>query len=173
MFPDKVLRAINTFGCTTFAGVPTVIQHSPPAHEPQSSSYHHCAPFFKQGGACPESVERCELGQQQSSLLCMARPRPQPGFPTYRRTRLAKSSVVLGLPDGQSNESHLSLDDEGRELPAGKPARSRCAVRRSALDTLMIRRNGGEVWRRLGQAGDFACRDDDGYLWVKDELANS
>jgi len=51
--PDKVLRAINTYGCTTFAGVPPVYNPSPALELQVHPVARTAALSSSGGGACP------------------------------------------------------------------------------------------------------------------------
>ncbi len=57
MFPDKVLRAINTYGCTTFAGVPSVYNILLRRSSLRSITLQCLRRFLQAGGAlAPESI---------------------------------------------------------------------------------------------------------------------
>jgi len=56
----------------------------------------------------------------------------------------------------------------GANYRQGKPARSRYVVRQSAQDTLMtLKQRSGSLATAGSRRATFACRDDEGYLWIK------
>jgi long-chain acyl-CoA synthetase len=168
MFPDKVLRAVNTYSCTTFAGVPAVYKILLRRSNLRSIRLPGLRRFLQAGGAlAPESV------QEMSSIVPTAE-----FFVMYGQTeatsrisclppdRLGKKLGSVGLP--LDNLVIRIVDDEGRELAAGQTGEVQ--VRGPSVcsgyfdDPEATERKFGDGWLKTG---DFAYRDDEGYLWIK------
>jgi len=168
MFPDKVLRAINTYGCTTFAGVPAVYNILLRRSNLRSIQLPELRRCLQAGGAlAPASV------REMSSIVPTAE-----FFVMYGQTeatarisyvlpdRLGEKLGSVGLP--MDNLMIRIVGDEGRELPAGQTGEIQ--VRGPSVcsgyfdDREATEKKFGDGWLKTG---DFAYRDDEGYLWIK------
>ena len=168
MFPDKVLRAINTFGCTTFAGVPTVYNILLRRSNLRSIQLPTLRRFLQAGGAlAPESVREMRSIVPTAEFFVMYGQTEATARISYvPPDRLGEKLGSVGLP--MDNLMIRIVDDEGRELPAGQTGEIQ--VRGPSVcfgyfdDPEGTEEKFGDGWLNTG---DFACRDDDGYLWVK------
>jgi acyl-coenzyme A synthetase/AMP-(fatty) acid ligase len=168
MFPDKVLRAIDTFGCTTFAGVPAVYNILLRRSNFRSMQLPALRRFLQAGGAlAPESVREIRgivptaeffvmYGQTEATARISCVP-PQ---------RSTEKLGSVGLP--MDNLMIHIVDDDGRELPAGQTGEIQ--VRGPSVcsgyfdDPEATEQKFADGWLKTG---DFASRDDEGYLWIK------
>ncbi len=168
MFPDKVLQAINAYGCTTFAGVPAVYNILLRRSNLRSIRLPALRRFLQAGGALAnEGVRemRCIVptaeyfvmyGQTEATARISALP----------PDRLVEKVGSVGLP--MDNLVIRIVDDEGRELAPGQTGEIQ--VRGPSVcsgyfdDPEATERKFGGGWLRTG---DIAFRDDEGYLWIK------
>ena len=168
MFPDRVLQAINTYQCTTFAGVPIIYNILLRRSNLKSIPMPGLRRFLQAGGAlAPESV-------QEMSNIC---PRTQ-FFVMYGQTeatarisclpaeRLRDKLGSAGLP--LDNVELRVVDEQGGEVPQGQTGEIQ--VRGPSVcigyldDAEATERKFGGGWLRTG---DYAARDADGFLWIK------
>ncbi len=168
MFPDKVLRSINDYGCTTFAGVPAVYNILLRRSNLRSIPLPRLRRFLQAGGAlAPDSVRQIRnivphaeffvmYGQTEATARIACLPADQ----------VSEKPGSVGLP--LDNLEVRIVDDEGRELPDGQAGEIQ--VRGPSVcsgyfeDPEATRRKFADGWLKTG---DFACRDHDGYLWIK------
>ena len=167
MFPDKVLHAINTYRCTTFAGVPAVYNILLRRSNLRSISLPSLRRFLQAGGALvPENVRE----------MCCTVPTTE-FFVMYGQTEA--TSRISCLPPDRLGEklgsAGLLLDnlavrivgDEGRELPEGQTGEIQ--VRGPSVcsgyfdDPEATKSKFADGWLKTG---DLAYRDGDGYLWI-------
>jgi acyl-CoA synthetase (AMP-forming)/AMP-acid ligase II len=168
MFPDKVLRAINTYGCTTFAGVPSVYNILLRRSNLRSIQLPTLRRFLQAGGAlAPESVrEMCSIVPTAEFFVMYGQTEATARISYVLPDRLDEKLGSVGLP--MDNLMIRIVDDEGRELPAGQTGEIQ--VRGPSVcsgyfdDPKATERKFGDGWLKTG---DFACRDDEGYLWIK------
>ena len=168
MFPDKVLRSINTYGCTTFAGVPTVYNVLLRRSNLISIPLPSLRRFLQAGGAlAPESVQEMRkivptaeffvmYGQTEATARISCLP------PDHLTGKLGSAGLPL------DNLEVRIVDDEGRELPEGQTGEIQ--VRGPSVcsgyfdDPEATARKFVDAWLKTG---DFACRDLEGYLWIR------
>jgi len=167
MFPDKVLRAINLHGCTTFAGVPTVYNILLGRSNFRSIPLPCLRRFLQAGGAlAPKKV------QQMREVVPAAQ-----FFVMYGQTEA--TSRISCLPPQQLEEKLGSagvpldnllvriVDDEGQEVPAGQTGEiwvkgpSICYGYFNDPEETGLKFQEG--WLKTG---DMASMDADGYLWI-------
>jgi acyl-CoA synthetase (AMP-forming)/AMP-acid ligase II len=168
MFPDKVLHAINTYGCTTFAGVPTVYNILLRRSNLRSIPLPGLRRFLQAGAALsPESVrEMCEIVPTAEFFVMYGQTEATARISYLPPDRLREKLGSAGLP--LDNLVVRIVDDEGRELPKGQTGEIQ--VRGPSVcsgyldDREATERKFGNGWLKTG---DFACRDDEGYLWIK------
>lgn len=168
IFPDKVLHAINTYGCTTFAGVPAVYNILLRRSNLRSIPLPTLRRFLQAGGAlASESVREISriaptanffvmYGQTEATARVSALPPDQ----------LEDKLGSVGLP--LENLEIRIVDDEGHELAAGQTGEIQ--VRGPSVcsgyfdDPEATEHKFGGGWLRTG---DLAYRDDEGFLWIQ------
>jgi len=168
MFPDKVLRAINTSGCTTFAGVPAVYNILLRRSNLRSIQLPELRRFLQAGGAlAPESVrEMHNIVPTAEFFVMYGQTEATARISFVQPDRLGEKLGSVGL--SMDNLMIRIVDDEGRELPPGQTGEIK--VRGPSVcsgyfdDREATERKFGDGWLKTG---DFACRDDEGYLWIK------
>jgi acyl-CoA synthetase (AMP-forming)/AMP-acid ligase II len=168
MFPDKVLRAIDTFGCTTFAGVPAVYNILLRRSNFRSMQLTALRRFLQAGGAlAPESVrDICGIAPTAEFFVMYGQTEATARISCVLPDRLSEKLGSVGLP--MDNLMIRIVDDDGRELPAGQTGEIQ--VRGPSVcsgyfdDPEATERKFADGWLKTG---DFACRDDEGYLWIK------
>jgi acyl-CoA synthetase (AMP-forming)/AMP-acid ligase II len=168
MFPDKVLRAINTYGCTTFAGVPSVYKILLRRSNLRSIQLPALRRFLQAGGAlAPESVrEMYSIVPTAEFFVMYGQTEATARISYVLPDRLGEKLGSVGVP--MDNLMIRIVDDEGRELPAGQTGEIQ--VRGPSVcsgyfdDPEATKRKFGDGWLKTG---DFAFRDDEGYLWIK------
>jgi long-chain acyl-CoA synthetase len=168
MFPDKVLRAINTTGCTTFAGVPAVYRILLRRSNLRSIPLPGLKRFLQAGGAlAPESVrEMCSSVPTAEFFIMYGQTEATSRISTLPSRQLGKKIGSVGLP--MDNLVIRIVDGEGHELAAGQTGEiqvsgpSICSGYFDDPDA--TERKFGAGWLKTG---DLACRDDEGYLWIK------
>lgn len=168
MFPDKVLQAINTYGCTSFAGVPTVYNILLRRSHIASMVLPSLRRFLQAGGAlAPENVQAMRnlvptakffvmYGQTEATARVSCLP------PERLDEKLGSAGVPL------DNLVVRIVDDNGKELARGQTGEiqvSGPSVCEGYLDDPeATRRKFDQGWLRTG---DLASRDDEGFLWIK------
>ena len=168
MFPDKVLQAIDKYGCTSFAGVPTVFNILLRRSNIRTLALSSLRRFLQAGGAlAPESVEdlisivpNAELfvmyGQTEATARISCLP-PQ---------RLKEKLGSAGLP--LDNIKVRVVDEDGREIKdrdMGEIQVSGPSVCSGYLDEAEATENKfSNGWLKTG---DLGYRDEDGYLWIQ------
>ena len=168
MFPDKVLHAINEFGCTTFAGVPTVYNVLLRRSNIRRIAMPGLRRFLQAGGA---------LASQRISEMRAAFPSTR-FYVMYGQTeatariscmepeRWEEKPGSVGRP--LDNLTVSIVDEDGNDLPAGQIGELR--VKGPSVcpgywdDPEETRRVHSDGWLRTG---DLARQDDEGYLWIE------
>jgi acyl-CoA synthetase (AMP-forming)/AMP-acid ligase II len=168
MFPDKVLHAINTYACTTFAGVPAVYNILIRRSNLRSIRLPRLRRFLQAGGAlAPESVrEIYSIVPTAEFFVMYGQTEATARISSLPPDRLGEKLGSVGLPmDGLVIRI---VDDEGRELAAGQTGeiqvRGKSVCSGYFDDPEETERKFGGGWLKTG---DFAYRDDDEYLWIK------
>ena len=168
MFPNKVLQAIDKYGCTSFAGVPTVFNILLRRSNIRTLALSSLRRFLQAGGAlAPESVEdlisivpNAEFfvmyGQTEATARISCLP-PQ---------RLKEKLGSAGLP--LDNIKVRVVDEDGREIKdrdMGEIQVSGPSVCSGYLDEAEATENKfSNGWLKTG---DLGYRDQDGYLWIQ------
>jgi acyl-CoA synthetase (AMP-forming)/AMP-acid ligase II len=168
MFPDKVLQAINTYGCTTFAGVPTVYNILLRRSNLRSISLPTLRRFLQAGGAlASESLQ--ELGKIVPNVDVMVMYGQTEA--TARISCLPADSIGAKLGSAGPPLDNLTIrivDDHGREVPHGHTGEihvSGPSVCEGYLDEPEeTQRKFEQGWLKTGDLGSL---DEDGYLWIK------
>lgn len=168
MFPDKVLRAITTYGCTTFAGVPTVYAILTGRSSLRSISLPGLRRFLQAGGPLDpgtiktmiETVPGTQFyvmyGQTEATARISCLP------PDELRKKLGS----VGRP--LENLELRLVGENGREVSKGQTGEIWVKGPSICLGYLD---DPGETDRKFAgewlRTGDLGCFDDDGYLWIK------
>jgi acyl-CoA synthetase (AMP-forming)/AMP-acid ligase II len=168
MFPDKVLRSIDIYGCTTFAGVPTVYNVLLRRSNLRSIPLPSLRRFLQAGGAlAPESIrEMRKIVPTAEFFVMYGQTEATARISCLPFERLSEKLGSVGLP--LDNLAVRIVDDEGRELPEGQTGENQ--VRGPSVcsgyfdDPEATARKFVDGWLKTG---DFACRDHEGYLWIK------
>jgi acyl-CoA synthetase (AMP-forming)/AMP-acid ligase II len=168
MFPDKVLYAINAHQCTTFAGVPIIYNILLRRSNLKSIALPSLRRFLQAGGSlAPESVREVRRMVPSADFYVMYGQTEA----TARISCLPAQELQNKLGSAGSPLDNLQLrvvDEQGRELPDGEVGEIQ--VRGPSVcagyldDPEATARKFGAGWLKTG---DFASRDEDGYLWIK------
>ena len=168
MFPDKVLQAMADFGCTTFAGVPTVYNVLLRRSGIRQVSLPCLRRFLQAGGAlAPEKID------EMRAIFPLV-----PFYVMYGQTEATAriscmESELWEVKPGSvgrplENLTVSIVDDAGNPLPPGQIGEllvrgpSICAGYWNDPDeTPRVFHNG---WLRTG---DLARQDKEGYLWIE------
>lgn len=168
MFPDRVLHAINTYNCTTFAGVPIIYNILLRRSNLKSIAMPGLRRFLQAGGALsPENVEEMTrivptaqffvmYGQTEATARISCLP---PG-------RLRDKLGSAGLP--MDNLEVRILNEQGREVSQGEVGEihvrgaSVCAGYLDEPEATERKFSNGCL-----RTGDFAAQDEEGFLWIK------
>jgi acyl-CoA synthetase (AMP-forming)/AMP-acid ligase II len=168
MFPDKVLHAINTYRCTTFAGVPMIYNILLRRSNLKSIALPGLRRFLQAGGALArESVsEMREIVPTADFFVMYGQTEATSRISCLPAEELQNKLGSAGLP---LDDLQLRIaDEEGREVRDGEVGEiqvrgpSVCAGYLDDAEATARKFGGG--WLRTG---DFASRDADGYLWIK------
>ena len=168
MFPDKVLHAINTYACTTFAGVPTVYNILTGRSSIRSIPLPCLRRFLQAGGAlAPQRVQTLRdivptaqffvmYGQTEATARISCLP------PDRLGDKLGCGGLLL------DNLELRIVDEEGRELPKGQTGE--IWVKGPSIcdgyfeDAEETARKFCDGWLKTGDLGSL---DEDGFLWIK------
>ena len=167
MFPDKVLRAINTHGCTTFAGVPTVYNILLGRSNLRSIPLPNLRRFLQAGGAlAPKSVQQMrEIVPTAQFFVMYGQTEATARISCLPPQQLEKKLGSAGLP--LDNLLVRIVDDEGQDVPAGQTGE--IFVKGPSIcdgyfnDPEETRHKFYDGWLKTG---DMALVDNDGYLWI-------
>lgn len=167
MFPDKVLRSVAEFECTTFAGVPTVFNVLLGRSNIRQLALPSLKRFLQAGGGlAPEKVNAMRstfphakfyvmYGQTEATarIACMEPERwdDKPGS-----VGRVLDNLTVSIVDDQENE--VPRGQVGELLVKGPSICS--GYWNDREETQHIFRDG---WLRTG---DLARQDEDGYLWI-------
>jgi acyl-CoA synthetase (AMP-forming)/AMP-acid ligase II len=171
MFPDKVLHAINTHACTTFAGVPTVYNILLRRSNLRSIPLPGLRRFLQAGGAlAPESIQEMrDIVPKAEFLVMYGQTEATARISCLPLDRLDQKLGSAGLP--LDNLMVRIVGEDGRELPAEQTGEIQVggpSVCSGYLDDPeATERKFGSGWLKTG---DLACRDDEGYLWIKGRM---
>jgi acyl-CoA synthetase (AMP-forming)/AMP-acid ligase II len=167
MFPDKVLRAIGEYGCTTFAGVPTAYQILLRRSNVGSIPLPTLRRFLQAGGALPaERVKQMREAVPHAEFLVMyGQTEATARISCLPPDRVADKAGSVGLP--LDNVSVRIVTPEGGDAAEGESGElwvSGKSVSEGYFDEPEeTRRRFREGWLATG---DIAWRDREGYLWI-------
>jgi acyl-CoA synthetase (AMP-forming)/AMP-acid ligase II len=168
MFPDKVLRAIDAHGCTTFAGVPIIYNILLRRSNLKSIPLSTLRRFLQAGGSlAAESIREVrEVVPSADFYVMYGQTEATARVSCLPSNRLQDKLGSAGLP--LDNLQIRIADEQGREVRHGEVGEiqvrgpSVCLGYLDDPEATARKFVGG--WLRTG---DFACRDEDGYLWIK------
>jgi acyl-CoA synthetase (AMP-forming)/AMP-acid ligase II len=177
MFPDKVLQAIDTHGCTTFAGVPTVYNILLRRSHVRTIPLPGLRRFLQAGGALtPQSIEEFRSIFPEAQFLVMygqteATARITCSVPDRSkadRSKLDQATEKLGsVGPPLDNLAIRIVDDQGEEAPAGQTGEIQVfgpSVCDGYLDDPeATSRKFEDGWLKTG---DLGCIDKEGCVWV-------
>jgi len=164
MFPDKVLRAIDKFGCTTFAGVPTVYNILLRRSNLKSITLRR---FLQAGGALtPQHIREMRATVPTAKFYVMyGQTEAAPRISNLDPERLDEKLGSVGRP--LDNLTVRIVDENERDLPTGEVGE--LLVRGPSISSGYL--NDLEESRRVFRdgwlwTGDLAHLDEDGYIWI-------
>ncbi|HTS19878.1 MAG TPA: class I adenylate-forming enzyme family protein [Verrucomicrobiae bacterium] len=168
MFPDKVLRAINEYGCTSIAGVPTtyniLLRRSSLATVPLPGLRR----FLQAGGAlATESVTKMrEIVPSAAFYVMYGQTEATARISCLPPERLTQKLGSAGVP--LDNLKVAAFDEGGRELATDETGE--IWVKGPSV-TLGYFDDPEETARKFSQGwlktGDIGSLDADGYIWLK------
>ena len=168
MFPDKVLHAIDKFGCTTFAGVPTVYNILLRRSNLKSIAMPSLRRFLQAGGALtPQHIREMRATVPAAKFYVMyGQTEAAPRISNLDPEHLDEKLGSVGRP--LDNLTVRIVDENGRDLPTGEVGE--ILVKGPSIssgylnDTEESRRVFKDGWLRTG---DLAHLDEDGYIWIQ------
>jgi acyl-CoA synthetase (AMP-forming)/AMP-acid ligase II len=168
MFPDKVLHAINTHQSTTFAGVPIIYNILLRRSNLKSIALPSLRRFLQAGGAlAADSIrEMREIVPSADFYVMYGQTEATARISCLPSEELQNKLGSAGLP--LDNLELRIANEQGREVRDGEIGEiqvrgpSVCAGYLDDPEATAHKFGGG--WLRTD---DFACRDADGYLWIK------
>jgi acyl-CoA synthetase (AMP-forming)/AMP-acid ligase II len=171
MFPDKVLNAINEYGCTSFAGVPLVYNVLVRRSNLKSLPMPGLRRFLQAGGAlAPEIIKVIRNIVPTADFFVMyGQTEATARISCLPALRLNQKLGSAGLP--LDNLEVRIFDQDGRELLAHEIGEIQ--VRGPSIccgyfdDPDSTARKVRDTWLKTG---DIGCFDDDGYLWIKGRI---
>jgi acyl-CoA synthetase (AMP-forming)/AMP-acid ligase II len=168
MFPDRVLQAINTYGCTTFAGVPTVYNILLRRSNLRSIALPSLRRFLQAGGAlAPENIQEFRSIVPHADFYAMyGQTEATSRISCLPAARVDEKPGSVGPP--LDNLSVRIVDDLGQQLRHGQTGEiqvSGPSVCAGYLDDPEASRSKfDQGWLKTG---DLGCVDEDGCLWIK------
>jgi len=168
MFPDKVLHAINSYGCTTFAGVPTVYNILLRRSSLRAMTFPTLRRFLQAGGGlAPQNVEEMRTivpsadffvmyGQTEATARISCLPPDRIG------DKIGSAGVAL------DNLRLRIVDDEEQDAPQGNVGHilvagpSICEGYFGDPEASQEKFSNGWL-----HTGDVGLLDKDGYLWIQ------
>jgi acyl-CoA synthetase (AMP-forming)/AMP-acid ligase II len=167
MFPDKVLHAINTYNCTTFAGVPVIYNVLLRRSNIRSIPLPGLRRFLQAGGAlAKENIEEMSrLFPDTKFFVMYGQTEATARISCLPTGCFADKLGSVGVP--LDNLELRIADEHGRELRHGQTGEIQ--VRGPSVcmgylnDPEANERKFKDGWLRTG---DFAYQDEDGFLWI-------
>jgi acyl-CoA synthetase (AMP-forming)/AMP-acid ligase II len=168
MFPDKVLHAINEFGCTTFAGVPTAYNILLRRSDMRRIAMPGLRRFLQAGGAlAPERIGEVRAAFPSAHFYVMyGQTEATARISCMDPQRWEEKPGSVGRP--LDNLTVSIVDGDGNDLRAGQVGELR--VKGASVctgywnDVEETRRVYSDGWLRTG---DLAREDEEGYLWIE------
>jgi acyl-CoA synthetase (AMP-forming)/AMP-acid ligase II len=168
MFPDKVLQAINQFGCTSFAGVPTAYHALLHRSKLRTTPMSTLRRLLQAGGPlAPHLIKEIRSALPAVPLYVMyGQTEATARITCLDPARLEDKLGSVGRP--LDNLTVRIADEQGGELPCGEVGQ--VWVQGPSIspgyyhDTAESERVFKDGWLRTG---DLARVDEDGYLWIE------
>jgi acyl-CoA synthetase (AMP-forming)/AMP-acid ligase II len=168
MFPDKVLQAINTYECTTFAGVPTVYNILLRRSNIKSIPMPSLRRFLQAGGAlATESVQEMRGVARNSDFYVMyGQTEATSRISCLPANRLHDKLGSVGIP--LENLTIRIVDAQGHKVPRGHTGEVQ-VIGPSVCGGYFgdAEATGRKLEQGWLKTGDLASQDEDGYLWIK------
>jgi len=168
MFPDKVLRAIDQYNCTSFAGVPTVYNILSRRSNIRSIPMPSLRRFLLAGGALdPERICEIRSAVPNAKFYVMyGQTEATARIACLDPEQFERKRGSTGPP--LDNLTVRIVDEQGRDLPTGHVGE--ILVKGPSISSGYL--NDGEESSRVFsdgwlRTGDLAFLDEDGYLWIK------
>lgn len=167
MFPDKVLRAIDKHGCTTFAGVPTVYNILLHRSNIRSIPMPSLRRFLQAGGAlAPERIREMQAAVPTAKFYVMyGQTEATARISCLSPERLDEKLGSVGRP--LDNLMVRIVDENGRDFLKGEVGE--ILVKGPSVSSGYLndpeesRRVFRDGWLRTGDLGHL---DEDGYIWI-------
>ncbi len=167
MFPDKVLRAIHQYGCTSFAGVPSAYQILLRRSNLRTIPMPTLRRFLQAGGplsmACIGQIR--EILPHVALFIMYGQTEATARISCLPPERLADKAGSVGLP--LDNLTVRIVDGAGKDVPTGECGElwvGGDSISEGYLDEPEeTRRKFHHGWLATG---DIASRDAEGYLWI-------
>ena len=167
MFPDQVLRAIVKYGCTTFAGVPTVYNILLRRSNIRSIGMPSLRRFLQAGGGlAPQRIREMREAVPATEFHVMyGQTEASPRISHLDPKRLDEKLGSAGLP--LDNLTVRIVDENERDLPRGEVGE--LLVKGPSISSGYL--NDPEANRRVFKEGwlrtsDLAHLDEEGYIWI-------
>lgn len=167
MFPDKVLQSINTYGCTTFAGVPSVYNILLRRSHLGSIPLPGLRRFLQAGGQlAPESVQELRRRVPTPDVILMyGQTEATARIACLPPECLSEKLGSVGVP--LDNLAIRIVDDQGQVLPNGHigeiQVRGPSVCQGYLDDREATQRKFDCGWLKTGDLGSL---DQQGYLWI-------
>lgn len=173
MFPDKVLRAIDTYGCTSFAGVPAVYNILLRRSNLRSLPLRSLRRFLQAGGSLSvESVrEICRIVPTADFFVMYGQTEATARISCFSVRSSYEKLGSVGRP--LDNLVVRVVDERGRELSNGEIGEiqvqgpSVCSQYLDDPEATEAKFGGG--WLKTG---DLGCMDHDGWLWIRGRIGD-
>ena len=167
MFPDKVLRAIAQYGCTSFAGVPTAYQILLRRSNLHTIPLPSMRRFLQAGGALsPAAIEQMRAIVPHAEFFVMyGQTEATARISCLPPERLADKAGSVGVP--LDNLTVRIVGADGEDVPAGESGelwvggKSISAGYLHEPEETRRRFRGGWL-----ATGDIASRDEEGFIWI-------
>jgi acyl-CoA synthetase (AMP-forming)/AMP-acid ligase II len=167
MFPDKVLRAIGQYGCSTFAGVPMAYNILLRRSSIRGIPLPTLRRFLQAGGALPpERVRQMrEIVPHAEFFVMYGQTEATSRISCLPPARWDEKAGSVGVP--LDNLSVRIVDAEGADAPEGESGELLVAGKSICAGYLDEPEETARKFRDGWLAtGDLASRDRDGYLWI-------
>ena len=168
MFPDKVLRAVTQFRCTTFAGVPTVYNVLLRRSNLRQITMPSLRRFLQAGGGLPsERVREMRAAFPTTDFFVMyGQTEATARISCMEPERWEEKPGSVGRP--LDNLVVRIVDEEGNDLPAGQTGE--LLVKGPSICSGYLN-DPEETHRTFCDGGlrtrDLARQDEEGYLWIE------
>lgn len=168
MFPDKVLRAMQVYGCTTFAGVPTVYSILLRRSNLRAIPLPRLRRLLQAGGAlAPESVrEVCQMLPDAEFFAMYGQTEATARIACQRVERRGEKFGSVGV--ALENLTIRIVDERDCEIAPGEIGEI-CVQGPSVCAGYLDDPQASESKFRDGwlRTGDSGCLDEDGHIWIK------